>query len=78
MATEKEIKALYKEEHRILSHRYYFGTLHLSKEEFDKQHGEIWEEMAAELVAAGFLPLPLPGLSLESLEKRVYDLENRS
>jgi len=75
MPTEKGIKAKYKEMHRILTHRYYFGKRDLTKLEFDFLHGKLWENMAQELREAGFLPEGEERLTLEDLEKRVAELE---
>lgn len=57
MPTEQEIIATHKALHDELEHRYY--TLHeLTKEEFDAQHGQIWEDMTAELIAEGYREPP--------------------
>lgn len=60
MPTEAEIKAKYKNLHDDLSKSYYGGTSGLTKEEFDAQHGQIWADMEAELIAGGYLTLPEP------------------
>lgn len=60
MSTEKEIKANYRKLHDDLSEIYYGGTSGLTKEEFDYQHGQIWSNMEAELIAKGFLTIPEP------------------
>jgi len=63
MPTEAEIKAKYKVQHDTLSASYYAGTSGLTKEEFDFQHGKIWSDMEAELIAEGYLTSPSPPLS---------------
>jgi len=60
MADIKEIKARYKRQHDELSDAYYGGTSELTKEEFDIQHGQVWNDMEAELTAEGFIKLPEP------------------
>ena len=60
MPTEKEIKNTHKQLHDDLSEIYYDGTMGLTKEEFDIQHGMIWDTMRDELVAAGHLTIPEP------------------
>lgn len=57
--TEAEIKANYKELHDLLSESYY-NFYNISKEEFDSQHGAIWDNMEAELLAGRFIKLPEP------------------
>ena len=60
--TEKEIIDKYKKLHDDLSWIYYnqepMGQL--SKEAFETQHGIIWTDMKAELIAGGFLNPPEP------------------
>ena len=57
MPTEVEIKAKYKELHDLLSESYY-NSHNISKEEFDIQHGKIWDDMKAELIAGSFIKPP--------------------
>lgn len=62
MKTEAEIRTNYKELHDLLSESYY-NFHNISKEEFDLQHGEIWNGMEAELIAGGYLKAPEPPVS---------------
>jgi len=66
MLTEIEIKAKYKKLHDDLSDAYYGGTSGLTKEEFDLQHGKVWNDMEAELIAEGYLTPPTPSRNLEA------------
>jgi len=66
MATEAEIKAYYKAFHDELSEAYYGGTSGLTKEQFDLQHGQIWDDMTAELIAEGYLMPPAEPLVFTS------------
>ena len=79
MQTEAEIIAKYKALHDTLSESYYGGTRGLSKEEFDAQHGQIWNDMEAELIAAGYRQPPAPVRDLlaeiDALDQRIKDLE---
>lgn len=59
MATEKEIKANYKNQHDELSASYYGGNSGLTKEQFEQQHGQIWADMDAELIAEGLKAQPI-------------------
>lgn len=58
MPTCEEIRANYKAQHDTLSESYYAGTSGLTKEEFDTQHGAIWNAMEAELIAQGCISPP--------------------
>ena len=61
MPTEIEIKTKYKTLHNDLTESYYGGKNKLTKAEFDLQHGKVWSDMEAELIAEGYLkPLVLP------------------
>ena len=60
MPTEKEIRDNYKEQHDTLTADYYGGTSGLTKEQFDIQHGQIWSNMEAELIAEGYIIPPEP------------------
>lgn len=80
--TEAEIKAKYKARHDTLSESYYAGTSGLSKEEFDQQHGKIWDDMRKELISYGYITPPKPrphfeksppGLALGEKLKRVEE-----
>ncbi|GAI40765.1 unnamed protein product [marine sediment metagenome] len=77
--TEAEIIAKYKALHDTLSERYYGGTRDLSKEQFDAQHGKIWSDLEAELIAAGYRQPPEPVRDLpteiDDLDRRIKDLE---
>lgn len=46
---EKAITARAKAKHDALSKRYYAGHGQLTKEEFDQQHGKIWNDLADDL-----------------------------
>ena len=63
MLTGKEIKASYKQLHDLLSESYY-NFHNISKEEFDTQHGQIWANMEAELIAEGLITIPEPPRNL--------------
>jgi len=64
MPTEQEIKANYKQLHDVLSESYYDGTSGLTKEEFDFQHGQIWNDMEALLIVEGYItPSELVGFT---------------
>ena len=60
MPSEQEIKANYKAQHDTLAASYYGGTSGLTKEQFDIQHGQIWGNMKAELIANGYLTPLIP------------------
>lgn len=79
MPTEAEIKANYKAQHDALSEGYYAGTSGLTKEQFDQQHGQIWSDMEATLIAAGYLIPPVPARDLaaevDELKEKVKKLE---
>ena len=66
MQTEKEIKTNFKKLHDDLSDIYYDGTMGMSKEEFDNQHGMIWDTMRDELIAGGFITVPPPPRDLKA------------
>jgi len=70
--TEKEIKDKAKQDHDTLSASYYAGTSGLTKEQFDLQHGQIWDDMTTELLAEGFIKPPQPK---RDLEKEIDDLK---
>ena len=44
----------------------------LSKEQFDQIHGKNWDDMRAELIAAGYLK---PPVIVKPLEERIAELE---
>jgi len=68
---EAEIREKYKQLHDDLSYQYYKeGTL--SKEDFDRQHGQIWNGMETELILEGYRSFRGP-----TLEERVTELEQR-
>lgn len=81
MPTEAEIIANYNAAHDALSDSYYSSTSGLTKEEFDLQHGKIWSDMTAELIAAGYLPEPTEprnlDVEIDSLRERVEKLEKK-
>jgi len=60
--TAEEIRYKHKALHDELSDAFYAGTSGLTKEEFDLQHGRIWADMEAELIAEGYLTPPAPPL----------------
>jgi len=66
MPTEAEIKANYKAQHDTLSSAYYGGTSGLTKEQFDQQHGVIWDAMKQELIANGYLTEAIPPLAFSA------------
>ena len=74
MPTEVEIKTRYKKLHDDLSEAYYGGTSGLTKEEFDIQHGKVWNDMEAELIVEGYLSPPIPR---RDLEVEIDDLRTR-
>ncbi|GAG25945.1 unnamed protein product [marine sediment metagenome] len=55
--TETEIKATYLELHNQLEQAYY-QRHELTKDEFDTQHGQVWADMDAALIAAGYRQPP--------------------
>lgn len=79
MPTEAEIVSNWKEQHNILSDAYYAGTSGLTKEEFDSQHGAIWEMMESELIEAGYKQIPIPPRDLtaeiDGIKTRLVALE---
>ena len=79
MPTEKEIKSKYQKLHDKLSSSFYAGTSGLTKEQFDLQHGQIWADMEAELIAGGFITPPTPPRDLEAeidaIKARIEKLE---
>lgn len=80
MVTEAEIKAKYKALHDELGESYY-ERHELTKEEFDLQHGKIWNDMEAELIAKGYLtppePVRDPLVEIDKLKTRVERLEKK-
>ncbi len=82
MLTEAEIRAKYKKLHDELSDAYYAGTSELTKEEFDIQHGQIWADMEAELIAAGYRQPPPEPLAFTAsppgtaIGKRLNNMED--
>jgi len=74
--TEEEIRSKYKKLHNKLSESYYAGNSGLTKEEFDTQHGKIWNDMGAELLEGGLIPTPGPDLEdrIALLEARVKEI----
>jgi len=73
MDTVATIRIKYLALHRALSIRYYRAH-QLSKEEFDAQHGQLWNDMDAELLAAGY---PSPLQPPRDLEAEIDDLKDR-
>ena len=57
--TEAEIRAEYKELHDLLTEEYY-NFHNITKEVFDQQNGQIWADMDAALIAAGYKEEPEP------------------
>ena len=76
--TEAEIKDKYKALHNKLSESYY-KRHELIKEEFDFQHGKIWSDMDAELIAEGYLKPPEPvrdlAAEIDEIKARIRTLE---
>ena len=64
--TKAEIKAKWKALHDTLSESYYANISGLTKKEFDWQHGKIWNDMEAELIAEGYKTPPKPRRNLEA------------
>ena len=58
--TEDEIRDKAKQDHATLSASYYAGTSGLAKEQFDIQHGQVWADMEAKLIAGGYWRIPEP------------------
>jgi len=79
--TEEEIKTKYKGLHDELSNGYYSGTSGLTKEEFDLQHGKIWNDMEAELIAEGYRQPPEPvrdlATEIDELKVKIEILEKK-
>jgi len=57
MATKEEIIATYKAVHDDITNRYY-KLKTLDKTTFEQFHSQCWQEMANELIAAGFKEIP--------------------
>lgn len=78
--TEAEIKAKYKELHDLLSESYY-NFRNISKEEFNFQHGKIWNDMEVELMAEGYLKPPEPvrdlATEIDELRAKIEVLETK-
>ena len=78
MLTAEEIRAKSKALHDEISASYYSGTSGLSKEQFDLQHGKIWNDMEADLITEGYKKTPKPPRDLEAeidtLKVKVSDL----
>lgn len=76
-----EIKETYKNLHDSLSDSYY-KRHELTKEEFDLQHGKIWADMEAELIAEGHIQPPKPARDLvaeiDELKNRIAILETKT
>lgn len=76
---EAEIRATFRTQHDLLSADYYSGVSSLTKEQFDLEHGQIWMDLAAELVAAGYATWPEPAFDAEAkikaIKKRLDKLE---
>ena len=79
---KEEIITKYKALHDTLTQSYYSGTRGLSKEEFDLQHGKIWSDMEAELIAEGYSQPPEPprdlATEIDNLNTRIKDLEKEA
>ena len=78
MKTEAEIIAKHVDRHTELEWLYY--TLEsISKEEFDLEHGQNWDEMREELIEEGYITVGVPSRNLEAeidiLKQRIVDLE---
>lgn len=81
MLSEKQIIAKWKKQHDILSEAYYAGTSGLTKEEFDSQHGAIWEMLESELIEAGYIQPREPARDLQaeidSLKNQLATLDSK-
>ena len=77
MPTIDEIKTNYKEQHNTLSEAFYtkkktVGVTQEEKSIFDQQHGQIWNNMEAELLAEGYIQPPEPPFDVV---KEIADLK---
>lgn len=84
--TEEEIIANAKKAHDELTRRYYSetpddGGMLLTRAGFDQLHGDIWNKLAADLIAAGFRQPSIEprdlAAEIDSLEGRIRKLEPR-
>ncbi len=65
MPTEKKLTEDAQKAHGNLSEDYYKKGL-MSKEDFDYYHGEIWDGLERDKIAAGYLTVPEPPRDLEA------------
>ena len=81
MPTEKEVRVKYKILHDELSSSYYTDAIGLTKEEFDLQHGKIWNDMEAELIAEGYIkpsePIRDLAKEIDALKAKIVVLEKK-
>jgi len=84
--TKDEIIAKYKQQHYDLKMPFYGKkrTVGVTPEEqatFDLEHGQIWNNMEAELIAGGYIIIPEPPRDLEAeideLKVKVKKLEEK-
>ena len=65
MTTENKLTEDAQKAHDNLSEDYYKKGL-MSKEDFDYYHGEIWDGLEGDKIAAGYLTVPEPPRDLEA------------
>ena len=79
--TKKELTDQARTDHDTLSGAYYGGDSGLSKIDFDLQHGQIWIDLEAALIAGGFKETPIPPRDLEAeidvLKVKIAKLEKK-
>ena len=73
MATRDELDEKYKMQHRELEASYYEHHK-ITKEAFDQQHGQLWDNHRQELIDAGLIQPPEPARDLEA---EIDDLKSR-
>lgn len=77
---KQQIDQKYLKQHTDLEIRYYKNR-EIPKEEFDRLHGELWENHRNELIGAGLLTPPAPQRDLEAemddLKARIKKLEGK-
>ena len=79
MPTKKELTEDARKAHDNLSEDYYKKGL-MGKEDFDYYHGKLWGKLEADLIAGGYLTVPLPPRALEAeideLRAEIGELRN--
>lgn len=78
MDTRKQIVKKHEKRHQDLEKLFYLDK-EITKEEFDRLHGENWDGLETALIEAGFIDEPIEprdlGQDLDKLEERVRKLE---